>query len=43
MNIQLDPQSKTEKNAVDHFRSDVLNGLQNTPKKNYLQSIFTIR
>lgn len=33
MNIQLDPQSKTEKNAVDHFRSDVLNGLQNTPKK----------
>ncbi len=33
MNIQLDPQSKTEKNAVDHFRSDVLNGLQNAPKK----------
>ncbi|MFS4471476.1 L-histidine N(alpha)-methyltransferase [Chryseobacterium sp. T20] len=33
MNVQLDPQSKTEENAVDHFRSDVLNGLQNTPKK----------
>ncbi len=33
MNVQLDPQSTTEKNAVDHFRSDVLNGLQNTPKK----------
>lgn len=33
MNIQLDPQSKTEKNAVDHFRLDVLNGLQNAPKK----------
>ncbi|WP_336704288.1 L-histidine N(alpha)-methyltransferase [Chryseobacterium indologenes] len=33
MNVQLDPQSKTEENAADHFRSDVLNGLQNTPKK----------
>jgi L-histidine N-alpha-methyltransferase len=32
MNVQLDPQSKTEKNA-DHFRSDILNGLKNTPKK----------
>ncbi|PRB00448.1 L-histidine N(alpha)-methyltransferase [Chryseobacterium sp. MYb7] len=33
MNVQLDPHSKSEKNAVDHFRSDVLNGLKNTPKK----------
>ncbi|WP_454046946.1 L-histidine N(alpha)-methyltransferase [Chryseobacterium sp. Marseille-Q8038] len=33
MNVQLDPQSKTAKNAVDQFRSDILNGLSNTPKK----------
>jgi L-histidine N-alpha-methyltransferase len=33
MNVQLDPHSKSEKNAVGHFRSDVLNGLKNTPKK----------
>lgn len=33
MNVQLDPQSKTENNTVDQFRSDVLNGLRNTPKK----------
>ncbi|NIF04628.1 L-histidine N(alpha)-methyltransferase [Chryseobacterium sp. Tr-659] len=29
MNLQLD----TEKNTVDHFRSDIINGLQSTPKK----------
>lgn len=33
MNVQLDPQSKAENNTVDQFRSDVLNGLRNTPKK----------
>ncbi|KAB1230815.1 L-histidine N(alpha)-methyltransferase [Chryseobacterium viscerum] len=33
MNLQLDPHSKTEKESVDHFRLDVLNGLQHTPKK----------
>lgn len=33
MNLQLDPYSKTEKDPVDHFRLDILNGLQNTPKK----------
>lgn len=33
MNVQLDPYAKTEKNTVDQFRSDILNGLQNMPKK----------
>lgn len=33
MNVQLDSHAETEKNAADLFRSDVLNGLQSTPKK----------
>lgn len=33
MNVQLDSHTETAKNAADIFRSDVLNGLQSTPKK----------
>ncbi|MEF9479334.1 L-histidine N(alpha)-methyltransferase [Chryseobacterium sp. RRHN12] len=33
MNVQLDSHAETEKNAADIFRSDVLSGLQSTPKK----------
>ncbi|WP_313004027.1 L-histidine N(alpha)-methyltransferase [Chryseobacterium gleum] len=33
MNVQLDSHAETAKNAADIFRSDILNGLQSTPKK----------
>lgn len=33
MNVQLDSHTETAKNAADIFRSDVLHGLQSTPKK----------
>lgn len=33
MNVQLDSHTETAKNTADIFRSDVLNGLQSTPKK----------
>lgn len=33
MNVQLDSHTETAKNAAAIFRSDVLNGLQSTPKK----------